>query len=204
MFESAPSGFAGPFINPGSPLAARFAEVQRRGLWVAGGLTLGLGIVLLLPHGGSGARRAPSEGNVATAPPGTSPVQRHELACSRGSAESCNALGVFYDTDRQLSADPVTAVSFFELACAGGSAAACSNLGAMYENARGVPRDLDTARRYYALACNAGSALGCSNLGALHFYGHGVSADRRHAQALFTEACAAGDETGCRNLEATP
>ena len=49
-------------------------------------------------------------------------VGRYQAACGRGEPDACNALGVLYQSGRDVPRDPFTAVAFFSGACGSGHA----------------------------------------------------------------------------------
>jgi serine/threonine protein kinase len=130
-----------------------------------------------------------------------------EKACTGGSKDACNRLGVMYLQGDGGSKDYAQALTFFSKACNAGSGDGCDNLGYLYEKGNGVPVDSSKASTLYARAltlyaknCDAGDASECAELGYKYQSGDGVATDNSQAATLYSKACSGGDAGGCYML----
>ncbi len=123
-----------------------------------------------------------------------------DQACSGGSGEACNDLGILYHSENGVVQDSHRAVELFSKSCDVGHARGCNNLGNNYSNGRGVKLDYSRAVTLYSKSCNMGEAIGCFNLGNMYDLGKGVAKDVSRAATLYAEACDGGYAPGCTLL----
>ena len=98
-------------------------------------------------------------------------------ACDAGDMQSCDDLGLRYESGLDVTQDLERAVSLFQRACDGELMLGCNHLGSMYRTGAGVAQDLGTAVSFYERACDGGMMEGCANLGISYERGDGVTLD---------------------------
>jgi serine/threonine-protein kinase len=124
-----------------------------------------------------------------------------DQACSAGSREACDNLGVMYASGKGVVKDDAHAAALYATACNAGNALGCNNLGNIYASGRGVSKDNAQAASLYAKACADGNAIGCSNIGNYYRQGIGVEKDAAKARQFLTKGCGMGNQWGCDRLK---
>jgi serine/threonine-protein kinase len=124
-----------------------------------------------------------------------------DQACSAGSREACDNLGVMYASGKGVVKDEARAAALYATACNAGNALGCNNLGGIYASGRGVSKNFAQAASLYAKACADGNAIGCSNLGNYYRLGFGVEKDAAKARQFLTKGCGMGNKWGCDRLK---
>ena len=124
-----------------------------------------------------------------------------DQACSAGSREACDNLGVMYASGKGVAKDDARAAALYATACNAGNALGCNNLGNIYASGRGVSKDNAQAASLYAKACADGNAIGCSNLGNYYRLGIGVEKDPAKARQFLAKGCGMGNQWGCDRLK---
>jgi serine/threonine protein kinase len=124
-----------------------------------------------------------------------------DQACSAGSREACDNLGVMYASGKGVAQDDARAAALYATACNAGNALGCNNLGNIYASGRGVSKDNAEAASLYTKACASGNAIGCSNIGNYYRLGIGVEKDSAKARQFLTKGCKMGNQWGCDRLK---
>jgi len=127
-----------------------------------------------------------------------------DQACSAGSREACDNLGVMYASGKGVARDDARAAALYATACNAGNALGCNNLGNIYASGRGVSKDNAQAASLYTKACADGNAIGCSNIGNYYRLGIGVEKDAAKARQFLTKGCGMGNQWGCDRLKEMP
>jgi serine/threonine-protein kinase len=124
-----------------------------------------------------------------------------DQACSAGSREACDNLGVMYASGKGVAKDDARAAALYATACNAGNALGCNNLGNIYASGRGVSKDNAQAASLYVKACADGNAVGCSNIGNYYRLGIGVEKDAAKARQFLDKGCKMGNQWGCDRLK---
>jgi serine/threonine-protein kinase len=124
-----------------------------------------------------------------------------DQACSAGSREACDNLGVMYASGKGVAKDDARAAALYATACNAGNALGCNNLGNIYASGRGVSKDNAQAASLYVKACADGNAIGCSNIGNYYRIGIGVEKDAAKARQFLDKGCKMGNQWGCDRLK---
>ncbi|MEO0462258.1 MAG: tetratricopeptide repeat protein [Pseudomonadota bacterium] len=82
-------------------------------------------------------------------------------ACTLGSANSCNNLGIMHEYGEGGPTNYKAAVLLFERGCEAGGAGACNSMARMHTNGKGVARSLGAAAAYRERACELGWERAC-------------------------------------------
>ncbi len=113
--------------------------------------------------------------------------------CDRGSATSCELLGVLVSASNRPESDRTYAARLFDQACELGSSSACTNLAIAHRDGTGLVEDPERAKEIADRVCQRGHARACAVLGALlESEGH---VDRSYA--FFQRGCEAGSALAC-------
>ncbi|PIE12043.1 MAG: hypothetical protein CSA72_02720 [Rhodobacterales bacterium] len=130
-----------------------------------------------------------------------------DMHYGRGSAASCNTLGVAYEEgEGKLEPDNPTAIDYYQQACELGSAYGCNNWGDILA-LEGPLQSAERAARLFERICEQGdgltSAYSCYDLGSLYANGTGeFEEDYDRAAPFYAQACELGYVWGCENAGA--
>lgn len=128
----------------------------------------------------------------------TQAEEAYRKAAELGFAESQNALGILYISNKVKAASPERAVFWYKLAAQGGNKAAMRNLAAMYRDGVGVTADSAKADEYLQMAAKAGDTTSLTAL--INEYAQLDQTDRQVRQTLF-DLTQAGAEAGDAALQ---
>jgi serine/threonine-protein kinase len=122
-----------------------------------------------------------------------------EQACTGGSGDACNGLGIMYLTGFGATFDNAQAFDLFNKACRRGSAEGCGRLGSMYINGWGTAEDDARGVGLMTQSCDTGNEYGCAQLAILYAAGtKGLAQDLEKSAQLFAKACKQGNEYACK------
>jgi hypothetical protein len=121
--------------------------------------------------------------------------------CVKGSAESCNQLGMIYQRgNKEVKNDAAKAEESYQAACNKKLAAGCTNLAGLYRWGQGtVKKDDEAFKKYATLGCNSGEGRACYMLANL-YWSSSKDDEKVRSGGLFARGCSSGYAQSCFDL----
>lgn len=129
-------------------------------------------------------------------------VRYADVGCTKGSADSCGAMGVFYQRGLGVKKDLAKSYEYLEKSCRLGSGDGCAVLASTYLNGKqGAPKKPEKAVEMATIGCEYNNALSCMVLATAETQGLGISKDINKANRHFDKACQIDKEIVCPRVQ---
>jgi serine/threonine protein kinase len=158
----------------------------RRNLWLAAPAVIV--VAFLLRPSGSSEKTFSSD-------PGVAMVQRAELECERGEAQSCSLLATFYESGSHVPKDAARASSLRERACKLAPGLSCDNLAFMLLSSQ--PPNRARAKEILQFSCDAKHGSSCTNLAAQFYAAGAAEEDKGKFLHSLERGCEFGSAEAC-------